>query len=39
MEAMFNRDFREKEAKQVWLKGKKWNDIYALMEVIHPPNN
>ena len=39
MEAMFNGDFLEKDAKQIALPGKKWDHMYALMEVIHPPNN
>ncbi len=34
METMFNSD-----AKQIELPGKKWDDMYALMEVIHPPYN
>lgn len=36
--AMFGGDFKEKDAKQIPLPGKKFNDMLALVEVIHPPN-
>ncbi|CAH1785266.1 unnamed protein product [Owenia fusiformis] len=35
-ETMFNSDFKEKEASEIPLPGKKSEDIVALMEVIHP---
>ncbi len=39
MDTMFNGKFREKYAKEIELPGKKWDDMYKLMEAIHPPNN
>ncbi|XP_013406489.1 BTB/POZ domain-containing protein Y57A10B.3 [Lingula anatina] len=37
MDAMFSHDFVEKEAKEIPLPGKNYNDMAELMAVIHPP--
>ena len=37
MEAMFTGDFREKGEEEITLPEKTYQDVYELMEVIHPP--
>lgn len=37
-EAMFSDNFKEKDAKEIPLPGKKFDDIVLLMQVLHPPN-
>ena len=38
-EAMFHDNFKEKNAREVELPGKKFEDIMEMMKVLHPPNN
>ena len=37
-EAMFGDDFKEKNAKEIKLPEKKYNDVLELLKVLHPPN-
>ena len=38
LEAMFTSDFKEKNAAEITLPGKKYKDVLELMKVVHPPN-
>ena len=37
IKAMFSRDFREKNALEIPLPGKKFDEFIELMHVLHPP--
>ncbi len=37
-EAMFQDNFKEKNAKEIQLPGKKYNDVLEMLHVLHPPN-
>ena len=37
-EAMFHDNFKEKNAKEISLPGKKFDAVIELMKVLHPPN-
>ena len=37
-EAMFSDNFKEKNAKEISLPGKQYDDVLEMMKVLHPPN-